>query len=250
MTENTPLLSVNQLTVKYRSIEVLKDVDFSVEPGDYLAVVGPNGSGKTTLIKALLGLISPSSGNIEMLGEDLASFGQWNRIGYLPQVSRSHHGRFPATIREIIGTGLLAQKQFPKRLNADDQRKVDDVLELLQITDLADRMIGRLSGGQQQRALLARAMVAQPDVLILDEPTVALDPETRTRFYETIKSLNDNGTSILLITHDSGTVGQYANKFLYLDRKVVFFGNFGEFCHSGDMAKYFGDQQHLICHQH
>ena len=93
-------------------------------------------------------------------------------------------------------------------------------------------------------------MVSQPDVLIWDEPTVALDPETRNRFYETIKSLNDNGTSIILITHDSGTVGQYATTFLYLDRKVVFFGDFEEFCHSGDMAKYFGDQQHVICHQH
>ena len=111
-------------------------------------------------------------------------------------------------------------------------------------------MIGMLSGGQQQRALLARAMVSQPDVLILDEPTVALDPETRSRFYETIKGLNSAGTTILLITHDSAVVGQYATKFLYLDRSVIFFGNFGEFCHSGDMAKYFGEQQHLICHQH
>lgn len=246
-----PLIDVQNLTVKYGGVAVLRDVTLQVEGGDYLAIVGPNGSGKTTLIRALLGLQPAASGNITVVGQNVRAFDRWHRIGYLPQVSRALNAGFPATVREIVGTGVLAQKSFPKRLNKTDRKAVSRILEVLQITSIADSMIGQLSGGQQQRALLARAMVSQPDLLILDEPTVALDPVTRNRFYETIQSLNkDQGTTVILVTHDSATVGQFANKLLYLDHKVVFFGNFTEFCHSQEMTEYFGGRQHMICHQH
>jgi zinc transport system ATP-binding protein len=245
-----PLIDVQNLIVKYGNVEILQDVTFAVNQGDYLAIVGPNGSGKTTLIRTLLGLQQAAAGNITLIDQNVRTFNQWQQVGYLPQVSRALHEGFPATVREIVGTGLLAHKSFPKRLNRADQEAVEHILDVLQITSIADSMIGKLSGGQQQRALLARAMVSKPDLLILDEPTVALDPVTRNRFYDTIKELNKAGTTVILITHDSATVGQFASHLLYLDRKVVFFGSFAEFCHSPEMAEYFGGQQHMICHQH
>lgn len=244
------LIQVADLRVRYQNTSVLKDITFDVDGGEFVAIVGPNGSGKTTLIKAILGLVEIASGKAELCGCHVGTFRDWHRVGYVPQVvSRSHRG-FPASVREVVAAGRLSLKRFPRRLNKQDQQHVDKALALLGIDNLADRMIGRLSGGQQQRAYLARALVSEPDVLFLDEPTVALDPETRENFYQTLKSLHHSGTTIMLVTHDSGTVGEYATKMLYLDHEVIFYGSFEELCASPHMADYLGQNQHLVCHQH
>jgi zinc transport system ATP-binding protein len=245
------IISVSELFVKYNDSLVLDNVTFRVEKGDYIGIVGPNGSGKTTLIKILLGIMQPAKGKIEILGNLIGQFSQWQQIGYLPQ-SATFLKSFPATVTEVVGTGLLGQKSFPRRIGSNDLRLIKDTLELLGIGDLARKQIGKLSGGQSQRVFLARALVAKPAILILDEPTAALDPETREHFYEIISSLNnEKSTTILLITHDSATIGRYASKMLYLDRSLIFFGSFTDFCHSQEMSRHFGNfAQHLICHQH
>jgi zinc transport system ATP-binding protein len=200
----------------------------------------------------MLGLMELESGSIEIMGVPVAGFRRWQKIGYLPQATTITNKSFPASVAEVVSTGLLGTKSFPRSLSGSDWRRVTAILEVLDIGHLHKEQIGNLSGGQTQRVLLARAMVAEPAILILDEPTAALDPATREHFYETISRLNqEQGTTILLITHDSGTIGQYASKMLYLDRKLVFYGSFADFCHSPDMAQYFGDSsQHLMCHQH
>ena len=123
---------------------------------------------------------------------------------------------------------------------------------LVDIADIGDKLIGALSGGQQQRVLLARALVKEPELLILDEPTIAIDPEIRERFLNVLSGLNrDGGVTVLLVTHDTGSIGKYAKKLLYLEREVVFYGGFDEFCLSEEMTKVFGAfAQHLICHRH
>jgi len=120
------------------------------------------------------------------------------------------------------------------------------------ISDLKDKLIGELSGGQQQRVFLARSLVSNPELLILDEPSTALDPSSRESFLELLKKLNrEIGITVLLITHDTSQIGKYADKLLYLDKKVIFFGGFADFCRSEEMGEYFGRfSQHLICHQH
>jgi len=246
------VIEVEQLSVKYQHVDVLSDVTFAVEAGEYLGIVGPNGSGKTTLVKALLGLVPAAEGQARICGQRSDRFREWHRIGYLPQITAGLQKTFPATVWEIVGSGLLPRKRFPKRITKADGSEIEAVLALLDIEDLKGKMIGRLSSGQQQRVLLARALVSDPDILILDEPTVALDPETRDRFYRTLKDMNrERGKTVVIITHDSASVGEYASHLLYLDRRVVFFGTFEEFCASEDMAKYFGEYaQHVICHRH
>jgi zinc transport system ATP-binding protein len=214
--------------------------------------VGPNGAGKTTLIKTMLRLMEFDTGSIEILGKDIHSFSDWHKIGYLPQRLSHFNPLFPATVREVVGLGLLSQKGHPKRFRAEDEGKVKQALDGLGIANLAHRLVSELSGGQQQRVLLARALVSGPEILILDEPSTALDPQTKDNFFEIMKALNvTRRITILLITHDIGQVGKYASKLLYLDRRVIFCGSFSDFCLSSDMGSYFGDHaQHLICHQH
>jgi zinc transport system ATP-binding protein len=248
----TFILSVKNLCVGYGPAEALSDVTFTVEKGDYIALAGPNGAGKTTLIKTVLGLLEKFGGIAELFGQDIKFFDGWGRIGYLPQRVNAFNPLFPATVKEVVGLGLLSQKRFPKKFISEDETKIMQQLDLMGISDLKDKLVGVLSVGQQQRVFLSRALVSNPELLILDEPSTALDPKSRESFFELIEKLNrDKGFTIILITHDIAQIGQYANKLLYLDKKVVFFGRFEDFCASKDMTKYFGQfSQHLICHQH
>jgi len=246
------IVATEQLSCSYREGRVLEEISFQVEPGDYVGIVGPNGSGKSTLIKALLGLVTINSGSAALFGTPLSGFREWHKVGYLPQSLHLVNPVFPATVHETVGLGLLSLKRFPKRLNRDDRDKINKTLEELSISDLEHKLIGELSGGQLQRVLLARAIVNDPELLVLDEPTAALDPETRDRFYAMIADINRfRGVTILLVTHDSGAIGKYASKMLYLDKKILFYGSFDQFCCSPEMSSLFGEHsQHLMCHQH
>lgn len=246
-----PIISVKNLTIKYGSREILSGVSFDIDKGDYVGIAGQNGSGKTTLIKALLGLIEPESGEIMLENVPLKKFKEWKKIGYLPQSLALSNQLFPATVKEVVALGILSDKIFPKRLDAKDEEKILSALELLGILNIKDKLIGELSGGQQQRVFLAHALVSDPEILILDEPSTALDPEIRGAFFETLGKLHKKGVTILLISHDVSHIGNFAEKLLYIDKKAVFFGPFKNFCESKEMENYFGEHlQHFICHQH
>jgi zinc transport system ATP-binding protein len=244
------LLEIKGLSVQYHGVEALRKISLTIERGDYVGLAGPNGSGKTTMVKALLGLV-PFAGSIKYQSRSLREFVASEHIGYLPQKMSFLDQRFPATAKEVVVSGVYCCKKFPKFLNRKDYEAADQAMELLGIADLADRLIGRLSGGQQQRVLLARALVHNPQFLILDEPTEALDPQSREVLYATIDRLSkEHGVTILLVSHDVTSIGKYCSKLIYLDRELVFYGTFAEFCTSPKMTEYFGPGQHLICHMH
>lgn len=234
------IIRVDHLTFCYNGTEAISNVSFSVRKGDYLGIAGSNGSGKSTLIKNILGILEPQAGTIKIFGQPLNSFTRWDKIGYLPQRINALNYHFPCTVEEIVQLGLTP--------NSNDLR---NILGLMGIAHLSSKLIGELSYGQQQRVMLARALIKKPDLLIFDEPTTALDPETRDVFYSLTDDLNRKGTSILLVTHDTGVIGKYARNLLYLEKKIIFFGTFEDFCSSPDMTGFFGlDSQHMICHQH
>lgn len=237
------IIRIEKLTFCYNGIEVLQNISFAVNKGDYLGVAGPNGSGKSTLIKNILGILTPREGNISLFGQPLAAFCQWNKIGYLPQRLAALNTHFPGTVREIVQLGAR------RKANYGD---IKQVLQMMDIEHLSSRLIGELSYGEQQRTMLARALAVKPELLIFDEPTTALDPKTRDSFYQLTEELNRHeGTTIILITHDTGVLGNYASSLLYLDKKIIFAGSFEDFCTSPDMAGLFGSaSQHIICHQH
>jgi len=246
------VLNIKGVGFSYNAARVLEDITFRVEAGDYLGIVGPNGSGKSTLIRAILGLAAPDSGSIAIFGSPHPVFRDWCRLGYLPQRLKFFNPNFPATVEEVVRLGLLAGKSLPRLVKKSDDEAVEKTLQLMNITAIRRKLIGDLSGGQQQRVLLARAMVNEPELLILDEPTTALDPETRENFYALLQHLNrEKGITVILVTHDTWSIGKYANRFLYLDKRIVFDGTFDDFCRSPEMTSFFGEHaQHLICHRH
>ncbi|HOJ64936.1 MAG TPA: metal ABC transporter ATP-binding protein [Spirochaetota bacterium] len=237
------ILEIKDLNIIYQGYKILSNISFLVEKGDYIAIVGPNGAGKTTLIKAILGLIDINSGKISLTTD---------KIGYLQQRFFLNDPKFPANVKEIVKSGLLINKKFPKFYSRKDNDKVENILTKLDIKELENKIIGKLSGGEFQKVLLARALISNPEILFLDEPTTALDPVARDNFYNLIKDLNEKeNLTILLVSHDIGSVGKYAKKILYLDQKLIFYGTFDEFCKSPDMTCYFGDiSQHFICQRH
>jgi zinc transport system ATP-binding protein len=246
------VLSSEKLQFQYNGIEILTDISFQIQAGDYVGIVGPNGSGKTTLIKLALGFFEPMHGKILLFGQPPSDFADWRKVGYLPQKANYFNPHFPATVREIVALGLLSKKRFPRRIGKHDDDTIDEALSLMDITNIKKKLIGELSGGQQQRVLIAKAMVSGPELLILDEPTTALDPEGREKFFNTLKNLNEKKKlTIIMITHDMGTIGKYASRLMYIDKKVIFFGGFDNFCASQEMSTYFGEySQHVICHRH
>ncbi|MBN1363828.1 MAG: metal ABC transporter ATP-binding protein [Syntrophaceae bacterium] len=234
------VICVDDLTFCYNGMEVIRDISFTVERGEYLGIAGSNGSGKSTLIKNILGILQPLKGTISIFGQPLTSFHQWYRIGYLPQRINALNYHFPCKVKEIVRLGTTKSDQAVK-----------NTLDLMGIAHLSSKLIGELSHGEQQRVMLARSLIRKPDLLIFDEPTTALDPETRDVFYSLTDEMNRNGATVILVTHDTGVIGKYASNLLYLDKKVIFFGTFKDFCSSPDMTGFFGlDSQHMICHQH
>lgn len=230
------LLDVKNVTIRYGKSVVVDDVSFSVSEGDFLGIAGPNGAGKTSLIKAILGLVPMSSGDISVFGMPSGSRGACcGGIGYLPQKTFTANPLFPATVEEVVILGLLSWKRFPKRIGADDRRRVRALLDELGIGDLREKSFADLSGGEHQRVVLARALIGEPRLLVFDEPSTALDPRSRDDFFRLLERLNrERGITILFITHDTVYIEKYANTILYLDRNVIYSGTTAEFFARGE----------------
>jgi len=206
----------NSVSFSYGTLQVLEDASFHIHKGEFVAMVGPNGSGKTTVLKLLFGLVAPSSGTIEIFGGTADDKGHKN-IAYVPQQAPADH-LFPITVHDIVRMGLLQPlKGYPK-----ESALIGEAMEKTGIADLAARQYRSLSGGQKRRALVARALAAKPDILVLDEPTANMDSESETRLYEALGSFKGK-TTILIVTHDTEFVSSLTDRVLCLgnERKVV-----------------------------
>ena len=219
------LLEAKNLSLGYDSNAIVENLNFAVNEGDYLCIVGENGSGKTTLMKTLLGLQEPVSGSITT-GDGLKR----NELGYLPQQTLVQRD-FPASVREIVLSGCLSHSGFRPFYNKEEKRMADENMERMGITALRNRCYRELSGGQQQRVLLARALCAARRILLLDEPVSGLDPRATIDMYELIEKLNKEGIAIIMISHDLTAALHYASHILHIGSEV-FFGTKSEFLKS------------------
>jgi len=245
-------VSVKNLTYTYKvsstsfSSSVLDNISFSVNKGDLLGVIGPNGAGKTTLFSCMLGLFKDYQGEVRIFDHDIRKNNNLilQSIGYIPQQKSIEQG-FPATVQEIVSLGLIGKKNGSKE-------KVDSALEMVDLSGQNHRRIGELSGGQQQRVLIAKALVNEPKLLILDEPTTSVDVETQNKFYTLVKNLNQkNKLSIIWASHDLDAVNKIANKVMCLNRSMFFHGDTSEFFGSNELIRMYSEssmQLHMRSH--
>ncbi len=242
-------IDVTDVSFAYADQPVIEEISLDIDEGEFLGLVGPNGSGKTTLLELMVGLRRPDSGTITLFGEPAHSFGDGERVGYVPQDVTSAKGEMPITVTEVVRMGRYPHRLF-RRFRTEDRDSVDDALERVGISDLADRRVGRLSGGQRQRVFIARALAAEADLLALDEPTVGVDAESREQFYDLLHELNDEGITIILIEHDIGIVTTHASEIACLNRKLFFHGDPETFVETNALADAYGGGQHVIQHNH
>lgn len=196
------VLELDGVTFGYGRAPLLRDAAFSVAPGEFVAVIGANGSGKTTLMRLGLGLLRPAQGEVRLFGTPLPRFHDWRRVGYVPQRA-SLDAAIPVSVEEVVRSGLAAGLGLLRRPTAAQRRRFDHVVELLGIAALRGAPMTRLSGGQQQRALIARALVTSPDILVLDEPTTGVDTEARGVLRRTLEHLvTTEGVAVVYVSHD------------------------------------------------
>jgi len=203
------LVEIRNLSAGYGQNIVLRDVNLSIQPFDFVGVIGPNGGGKTTLLKALLGLLSPISGEINF--SEAMTEGNSHRIGYLPQINNIDR-KFPVTVFDVVRSGLMSRKRLTGRYNSEENDRANDLMSEMGISGIRSKAIGELSGGQIQRALLCRALVNSPKLLILDEPNTYVDNRFERELYEKLKVLNEK-LAILLVSHDLGTISTYVKSY-------------------------------------
>jgi zinc transport system ATP-binding protein len=234
----------------YGSLPVLERINLTVEPGDFLGIIGPNGSGKTTLLRIMLGLLPPLRGAVRLFGHPPGSFRQWGRLGYVPQKAALDRG-LPVTVREVVATGLLPSLGVFGRIGGAERRRIGEVLGHVGMEEHAAARIGALSTGQQQRVLIARALVSKPELLILDEPTGGVDPEAQTSFYALLHHLNrERDVTLILVSHDIGVVAREVTKLACLNRRLVFHGRPGDFLSDAALAALYGPAVRVVSHEH
>jgi zinc transport system ATP-binding protein len=237
------IVEIENLTVQYPDVKALDDVSFSVNKGDFLGIIGPNGAGKSTLFASMLGLNTKYKGTIKFFGQDIRKSNDYlKEIGYVPQ-KPIFEKNFPATVNDVVRMGLRKES---------DINKIDEILQQLWIHELSKRRIGELSGGQQQRVFIAKALVNNPKLLILDEPVTGIDQQSIELFYSILRELNSKQKiTIIWSSHDLDAVNQLANHVACLNRTLFFHGESDEFFGNDELVKQYSEasmQEHMHHH--
>jgi zinc transport system ATP-binding protein len=221
----SPLIRVEGLAVRYGGPQVLQDVDMEVSEGDFVGIVGPNGSGKTTLVRTIVGLETPDSGRVTLMGQPAGDFDQHDRLGFVPQDAVEVDPHFPASALEVALLGRVGARGLFRPWSSEDRAIALEALETVDVDHLAHRPVADLSGGERQRVFLAKALASRPDLLILDEPTAGVDPAAREEFYNLVDGFNhDRDLTVVLVSHDVQALTLCCHRIVALNRTVVYDG--------------------------
>lgn len=243
MDEN--IIEMTGVSFKQDTSRILEDINLEIKRGEFLGIIGPNGAGKTTLLKIMLGLIKPTSGTIKLFGKDIHHFKDWYKIGYIPQHALSFDANFPVNVFEVVSMGRFSKKGLFKSLGKEDMQVIDDALEIVGMKEYKNRRIGELSGGQQQRVFIARALSSQPELLILDEPTVGVDIAGQKEFYDFLERLNkEKKITLVLVTHDIGNITSRIGRLACINKRM-FPG-----CHPEELFGYAPEGMKFVHHLH
>jgi zinc transport system ATP-binding protein len=248
--ENEPALSFDRVSFSYGLTTAVDDVTFSVERGEFVAMVGPNGGGKSTLVKLAVALEQPKKGWVKIFGQDSRRFESWWRIGYVPQTASAFSVRFPASVAEVVSYGEYGGFNPLAFFHRGISPGVREALETVGLWDHRRRQVSELSVGQKQLVLIARALVHRPDLLILDEPTAGLDVTHQERFYHLLQEMRrEMGVTILLVSHDVGVVLHEATRIACINQALVFHGRPEEVTDEA-LSQVYGFPVDLVIHRH
>ena len=240
------VVTLDHVGMTYDGVRALEDVTFAIERGDFMGIIGPNGSGKTTLLRVMLGLLTPTEGEVRLFDTPPSAFRDWHRIGYVPQRT-VFDPSLPVRVDEVVATGLVASGTRCTR--ADARRRSSEVLGLVGLAGKEGARVGALSAGQQQRVLIARALVCTPELLILDEPTGGVDPEAQAAFHELLQRLNrEQGVTLVLVSHDIGVVARDVTRLACLNRRVIFCGSPNAFFTDPRLSALYGEAVRVVGH--
>jgi zinc transport system ATP-binding protein len=217
----TPAITIRHLYVTFDHVPVLEDIDLEIREGSYVGILGPNGAGKSTLLKVILGLITPSQGEIQVFGESPEKLRRTGKlIGYLPQRPLTNP-RFPVSVLDVVLMGRYGRIGLARRPSREDVASARQNMDRMGILPLADRLIGELSGGEQQRVFIARALTLQPRLLVLDEPAISLDACGQDELYEMMHSFKEElHLTVLIVSHDIGAVARHVDDVVCLNRRI------------------------------
>jgi zinc transport system ATP-binding protein len=272
---NPPIVELNDVSVRYNNgVLALEHITLNVNGRDLIALIGPNGAGKSTLLKVILGLVKPTSGSVILhlsLNPPQAQVKNKNKrlrflvrpnnsqtltrnlkyVGYVPQSAQARDSNIPFSVFETVMLGRTPSAGLFHHVGAKDRQKVEEVLKLFGIFDLKDRRIGQLSGGQAQRVFLAKAMVAEPKLLLLDEPTSGVDPTSKKEFYQILERLNkENDITVILCSHDISAITKLANRVLCINRSQFFCGLNEDFQATSELPKVYNHAVEVMEHDH
>ena len=246
-----PVFEVSDLNFEISNQKILDSISLKIFTGEYDAIIGPNGGGKTTLVRMFLGLQVPTSGSIEIFGQDIKKFQGWHKIGYVPQRATLVDTSFPATVLDVVLMGRASKRGFFKRYNKEDKDAAYSAMRQMDVIDLSQKMIGSLSGGQRQRVMIARALASNPSVLILDEPNTGVDKNSQHLFYALLRDLNkNNNLTILFITHDVGVIVDDIDRVFTVNRSLSTCNNPKEAISCEDISKLYATSAHLLHNHH
>jgi zinc transport system ATP-binding protein len=249
MSEPKPIVEIRDLSVKYpNGVMALEGINLDVNPKDLIALIGPNGAGKSTLLKVILGLTKATTGSIKLFGSlDLGK--NLKYVGYVPQSAQARDPNLPFSVYETVMLGRTPVAGLFHGMRDEDRQKVEETLKLFGIYELKDRKIGQLSGGQSQRVFLAKAMVAEPKLLLLDEPTSGVDTTSKKEFYNVLERLNkERGITVILSSHDIGVITKIANRVLCVNRSQFFCGENEDFAADIEIHKVYDHPVELMDH--
>lgn len=238
----TPAVQITDLTVAYEETAVLWDIDVSVPVGTIMGIIGPNGSGKTTLIKSIMGIVEPSAGSVRVFGRPFRE--QRRRVGYVPQRT-SVDWDFPTTVFDVVLMGTYGSLGWFRRPGASERERALDAVERVGMQDYLDRQISELSGGQQQRCFLARALVQEADIYLMDEPFQGVDARTEHAIVEILREMRSRGKTLIVVHHDLQTVERYFDLITMLNVRVVAQGPVAEVFTEENLRRTYGGRVEL-----
>ncbi len=244
------LINIKDLFFGYEDNPVLKGVNLEIEKGEFVAFIGPNGSGKTTLMQLIIGSLRPNKGQVMLNNIPAHKFNDWDKISYLSQGVKNFNNSFPATVKEMIAANLYGKMGFFKIMNQNNEKLIDKALKKVDMLEYKNRQIGNLSGGQKQRVFLARGLSTNPELILLDEPMAGVDMEAQEDLYHLLNKLNQEGITLVMISHDIHVISEYVNKIVCFGNKKIYSHRKEDFDYESYLAQKEGQKRFIKEHSH